>query len=75
MDGHIRLLSLVLFKFILDIGEVFTWGLGDFGALGHGDTLTKQVPVKVKSLKNKGKVTLVSCGKQHTVFLYGKLIE
>ena len=70
MDGHIQLRLQVIKKANIDAGEVFTWGLGDFGALGHGDTLTRHAPVKIKS---KGKVILVSCGKQHSVFLYSRL--
>lgn len=56
----------------VDGGEVFTWGLGEFGALGHGDTVTRYVPAKVRALEGKGKVVLAACGRQHSVFLYGK---
>ena len=30
-------------------GELFTWGLGEYGRLGHGDSLTQLTPKRVKA--------------------------
>ena len=46
-------------------GEVFTWGNGDNGSLGHGTTNTILKPAHVKSLVGKT-VTHVCCS-DHTV--------
>lgn len=45
-------------------GELYTWGAGSDGRLGHGDTATRWVPTRVASL---GGVRRVSCGPHHTV--------
>ena len=41
-------------------GEVFTWGCGDYGSLGHENDFTIMKPKQVKSLLGKA-VTQVSC--------------
>eukprot|EP00026_Physarum_polycephalum_P001916 Phypoly_transcript_01919.p1 GENE.Phypoly_transcript_01919~~Phypoly_transcript_01919.p1 ORF type:complete len:877 (+),score=136.38 Phypoly_transcript_01919:282-2912(+) len=45
-------------------GELYTWGDGGFGKLGHGDTQDLPFPKKVASL---GLVTQVTCGTAHTM--------
>lgn len=35
---------------ITSSGELYTWGLGDYGRLGHGDTTTELSPKLVKTL-------------------------
>jgi alpha-tubulin suppressor-like RCC1 family protein len=47
-------------------GEVFTWGYGQYGRLGHGDETNQQTPKRVEALIGV-KVTMVSCGRLHTV--------
>ena len=42
-------------------GELYTWGLGDFGRLGHGDDITQLLPKLVKALIGKN-VVKVACG-------------
>lgn len=32
-------------------GNLYTWGLGDFGRLGHGDSTSQFIPTRVESLK------------------------
>ncbi|DBA02141.1 TPA: hypothetical protein N0F65_004776 [Lagenidium giganteum] len=62
-------------------GDVFSWGYGEAGALGHGLSAHEQVfesvtmPMEVLTLKNRG-VAKVSCGDMHTavVLLNGKLL-
>lgn len=49
---------------ITDTGEVFTWGLGEFGALGNGLNETKYSPSRM-SLPKSFAVDL-SCGSRHT---------
>ena len=46
-------------------GEVYTWGRGDDGRLGHGDNGWKYVPRLTNSLTGQI-VTHVTCGSYHT---------
>lgn len=51
-------------------GEVFTWGRGDDGRLGHGDNGWKYVPRMTQSLA--GQIVLqVTCGSYHTAAVTG----
>lgn len=47
-------------------GELYTWGEGDFGRLGHGDSNSRNIPTLVKDISNVGEV---SCGSSHTIAL------
>ncbi|XP_056269201.1 probable E3 ubiquitin-protein ligase HERC1 isoform X3 [Pseudoliparis swirei] len=47
-------------------GELYTWGEGDFGRLGHGDSNSRNIPTPVKDVSNVGEV---SCGSSHTIAL------
>lgn len=49
-------------------GNVFTWGFGGDGQLGHGDTNTMATPKKLSFFNDK-KVIKVECGGGHTAFL------
>ena len=49
-------------------GEVFTWGSGWCGKLGHGDYKERDVPRKVQYLSNE-RIVKVACGDQHTAAL------
>jgi len=55
------------------VGKVFTWGEGKYGALGHGDEISRPKPEEV-DLSSK-RVTEVACGLHHTVFLACNLLE
>ncbi|KAL1535700.1 PH, RCC1 and FYVE domains-containing protein 1-like isoform X1 [Salvia divinorum] len=46
-------------------GDVFTWGRGANGRLGHGDTEDRNVPTLVEALKDKH-VRNISCGSNYT---------
>lgn len=46
-------------------GEVYTWGRGDDGRLGHGDNGWKYVPRLTHSLTGQI-ITHVTCGSYHT---------
>ncbi|KAH6816288.1 Regulator of chromosome condensation family protein [Perilla frutescens var. frutescens] len=46
-------------------GEVFTWGGGANGRLGHGDTEDRNVPTLVEALKDKH-VRSIACGSNYT---------
>lgn len=50
---------------------VYSWGRGEDGQLGLGDTSDQDRPVLVDALKCKG-VVQVACGSGHTVVLSGK---
>lgn len=45
--------------------EVFTWGKGENGRLGHGDTEDRKTPTLVESLKDRH-VKSISCGSKFT---------
>ena len=47
-------------------GELFTWGGGMYGKLGHGSESGCSTPRKVEGL-NDAHVTSVACGSRHTV--------
>ncbi|XP_041973907.1 probable E3 ubiquitin-protein ligase HERC2 [Aricia agestis] len=42
-------------------GHLYTWGLGEYGRLGHGDDVTQLVPRMVEALANF-RVIQVACG-------------
>lgn len=50
---------------------VYSWGRGEDGQLGLGDTNDQDRPVIVDALKSKG-VVQVACGSGHTVVLSGE---
>uniref|UniRef100_A0A2C9KCS9 B30.2/SPRY domain-containing protein n=1 Tax=Biomphalaria glabrata TaxID=6526 RepID=A0A2C9KCS9_BIOGL len=45
-------------------GQLYTWGEGDYGRLGHGDKASRNVPKQVKDI---GPVGQVACGSSHTL--------
>ena len=50
---------------VVSQGAVFTWGVGEYGALGVGDVETQWLPVQV-SLPGDVQAMSVSCGSRHT---------
>ncbi|CAL8291222.1 unnamed protein product [Lota lota] len=48
--------------------EVWSWGQGDHGQLGHGDNLARLQPLCIKSLNNK-EVMRVAAGAHHSLAL------
>jgi len=52
---------------LTDSGEVFTFGNGEFGQLGHETSGNIPAPKRVEFFANKGlKVTNINCGFNHT---------
>ncbi|XP_020278361.1 probable E3 ubiquitin-protein ligase HERC4 isoform X2 [Pseudomyrmex gracilis] len=49
-------------------GSVFAWGRNVFGQLGLNDTKQRNLPCKLRTLKN-AKVCYAACGEEFTVFL------
>ncbi|RUS88143.1 hypothetical protein EGW08_004105, partial [Elysia chlorotica] len=47
-------------------GELYTWGEGDHGRLGHGDKTPSNIPKQVKEI---GPVGQVACGSSHTLVI------
>ncbi|KAM9841857.1 putative E3 ubiquitin-protein ligase HERC1 [Aulostomus maculatus] len=45
-------------------GELYTWGEGDFGRLGHSDSQSRNMPTLVKDVSGVGQV---ACGSSHTI--------
>ncbi|XP_039806282.1 PH, RCC1 and FYVE domains-containing protein 1-like isoform X4 [Panicum virgatum] len=50
---------------VTSLGQLFTFGDGVFGALGHGDRLSTNIPRQVNSLKGM-RVLRAACGTWHT---------
>ncbi|XP_044262446.1 E3 ubiquitin-protein ligase HERC2 isoform X2 [Tribolium madens] len=46
---------------ITSSGELYTWGLGEYGRLGHGDNITQLKPKLVKTLVGH-RIIQVACG-------------
>nr|GMD88597.1 ultraviolet-B receptor UVR8 [Ipomoea batatas] len=46
---------------LTDKGEVFSWGHGGHGQLGHSSIQNQKVPVRIEALANE-RVTFISCG-------------
>ena len=53
---------------VTDDGSLYTWGEGDFGRLGHGDSQSRFMPTLVKELNGED-IGQVSCGASHTLAL------
>lgn len=51
---------------VTEEGEVYSWGFGKKGALGHGSTESVSQPKKVEGLSN---IVRVECGTDHTLAL------
>uniref|UniRef100_K3WR42 Rab-GAP TBC domain-containing protein n=1 Tax=Globisporangium ultimum (strain ATCC 200006 / CBS 805.95 / DAOM BR144) TaxID=431595 RepID=K3WR42_GLOUD len=56
---------------ITEVGELYTWGSGEDGRLGHGDMRDRAVPRKIMSLLRE-RVVHASCGGAHTAALTDK---
>lgn len=46
---------------ITNSGELYTWGLAEYGRLGHGDTCTQLKPKRVEALVGH-RIVQVACG-------------
>ncbi|ESP05641.1 hypothetical protein LOTGIDRAFT_181433 [Lottia gigantea] len=49
---------------VTEDGELYTWGEGDYGRLGHGDSTSRGLPKLVKDISNVGQV---ACGNSNTI--------
>ncbi|KAK4421570.1 PH, RCC1 and FYVE domains-containing protein 1 [Sesamum alatum] len=47
-------------------GDLYTWGDGHFGLLGHGNEVSQWVPKRVKGQLEGIHVSSISCGRWHT---------
>jgi alpha-tubulin suppressor-like RCC1 family protein len=54
--------------FVTERGQVFTWGSGDHGMLGHGTRSAVAEPKRIDSMKQLC-CTAISCGAFHTAFI------
>eukprot|EP00112_Aurelia_sp_Birch-Aquarium-sp1_P023191 Seg681.3 transcript_id=Seg681.3/GoldUCD/mRNA.D3Y31 product="RCC1 and BTB domain-containing protein 1" protein_id=Seg681.3/GoldUCD/D3Y31 len=51
---------------VTDLGELYSWGHGGYGQLGHNEP-DKSVPVQVKINLGERKIEQVACGSYHSV--------
>jgi len=56
---------------LTEAGAVYTWGFGEFGALGLGGATFSRIPKLVKTLSDKV-VVQIACGEYHTLALTDK---
>lgn len=49
-------------------GALYSWGGGDDGVLGHGDTSSRKRPTRCAALRGQ-RVVAVACGSRHTLAL------
>ena len=54
---------------ITELGELYTWGEGIYGQLGHGVNNNEQYPKKVEYFTNKFKIIDCAGGAAHTIAL------
>lgn len=54
-----------------DAFDLYTWGNGSTGMLGHGENAEENVPKVVEALQSKD-VMKIACGTTHTVVLTSK---
>jgi len=53
-----------------DLGELFTWGLGMYGQLGHGHNSMEVRPRRVESLASHGRIVECACGPFQTMAIH-----
>ena len=53
-----------------DVGKLYSYGYGEYGALGQGGLCYTPIPKLLKSLSDK-KVIQMACGEYHTLVLTG----
>ena len=51
---------------VTESGDVYTWGFGNEGQLGHGDKSDQFLPRKIQLNE---KISRISCGGAHTALL------
>eukprot|EP00795_Rhopilema_esculentum_P016567 gene16567-7990_t len=56
------------FSLIIDSGDIYSWGHGGYGQLGHG-TCEKTIPVLIKTCFGDRKVLQAACGSYHSIAL------
>ena len=72
LESHVPPLS--FFFLYLDAGEVFAWGDGQHGQLGHGVQRTRYSPLAVAALRGKY-VTHIAAGELHSAAISGALTK
>jgi alpha-tubulin suppressor-like RCC1 family protein len=53
---------------LTNCGEVYAWGVNDFGQIGNGCNEDQLIPIKVKGFNNE-RVVMISCGWNHSIAL------
>lgn len=49
-------------------GHVYSWGEGEEGLLGHGDTRSQNVPKRMEAFRNM-EIQAIACGGLHSLAL------
>ena len=56
----------------LEDGFVYSWGINDYGQLGHGDTKDRYIPTLIDGLN---KIKKIYCGGDYTMAINGNKIN
>jgi len=56
---------------VMENGEVFSWGLGEYGALGIGSSKSQWLPTRVVFPEPAPRIVKVSCGARHSAMIDG----
>lgn len=59
----------------LDRQQIFSWGYGEMGQLGHDDEVDEKVPRRIEAFSATTKFLDVSAGGQHSVVLMTKPVQ
>ena len=65
-----RAVNLTNNSYLTEKGQLYTWGDGSFGKLGHGDTRGRPEPQLVHEFVQK-KVSYIACGWSNTAAITG----
>jgi RCC1 and BTB domain-containing protein len=52
---------------LIDTGDVYSWGKGEFGQLGVGSDSNAALPRLISALHDVGRVAAISAGENHSV--------
>jgi alpha-tubulin suppressor-like RCC1 family protein len=53
---------------LTNCGQVYAWGVNDYGQIGNGCNRNQLIPIKVKGFNNE-RVVMISCGDRHSMAL------
>ena len=55
--------------FMTGVGNVYAWGAGEYGKLGHGNLRDRYSPIMVDTPLREVEVVHIACGEHHSAAL------